>query len=95
MQFYSSMDFVEKDIRCRLCGSDESRRNADNSFLWIQDKDMYDKPTKEFLCYQCRYLNNTFCFRCGRQEKLVFHYNNNGLWDGRRICYYCVVKARG
>lgn len=89
MDFISGMDFLDKDIKCRLCGTDESRRDGNNDFVWIPDKNRDKKWTGKYLCYNCRYLNNTYCSVCGRKDRLIFSYNNDGLWDGKRVCWMC------
>lgn len=94
MQFICQMDFLNKLIKCRLCGSDESRRDYNNDYIWISDKNRDRNWTHEYICYDCRYLNNNYCYKCGREDSLLWNYDTNRLWDGRRICYFCATKVR-
>jgi hypothetical protein len=94
MKFVDQMDFLDRMIICRICGSEESRRDCRNRFIWVTDKDRHGNWTHQYICYNCAYLNNRYCHICGREEKLMFHYDNDGYWDGRRICYFCIVKIR-
>jgi len=88
------MDFFDRVVECRLCGSTESRRNASNKPIWIQDRDRYGNWTHEYICYSCRYLDNNYCYKCGKEDKLMFHYDNDGYWDGKRICFSCMTSLR-
>lgn len=94
MQFIDYMEFLDKLIRCRLCGSDDSRRDYKNDYIWIADKNRDGNWTHEYICYDCRYLNNNYCYRCGRSDNLFWSYDMNGFWDGRRICYFCIARVR-
>lgn len=90
MQFYSCMDFLDKLVICRLCGSDESRRDVNDRNIWIVDKNRNGNWTHKYICYTCYYLDNRFCFSCGQEHGLLCHYDIDGLWNGRRICRSCL-----
>jgi len=90
IEFWDGMDFFDYIVECRLCESTESRRGSNNKPIWIPDKDIDGNWTHRYLCYSCRYLNNNYCFRCGREDGLLWHYDNDGLWDGKRVCRSCL-----
>lgn len=90
MEFISGMFFLERLVTCRICGRDETRLDCNNNQIWIVDKDRDGNWTREYICYSCFYLNNRFCFRCGKEYGLLRYYDNDGLWNGRRICRSCL-----
>jgi hypothetical protein len=90
MQFISHMIFLNKVIVCRICGSDETRFDCNNDPIWIVDKNRDKERTGKFLCYDCRYLNNRWCYICGKEDNLLWIYDVNGYWNGQRICRGCL-----
>lgn len=94
MDFVDRMDFLNKLIKCRLCGSEETRRNGNDEYLWIPDNNRDGAWTGKYLCYDCRYLNNIFCSECERIDRLLYTYDENGLWNGKRVCYGCSKSCK-
>jgi len=76
-----------KILKCRLCGSYETRIRSNGKHIWIRDIDINQKFTGEYLCYKCIYENNRPT--CEHINRIYKVYDSNGIWTGRRKCRIC------
>lgn len=94
---------TENEVRCRLCGTDITRKKSDRKPIWIKDKDIKGDSTGQFICYSCAYLKEKICHKCGctkffinnlsKSYNFMFkHYDENGRWTGKYICRGCFYK---
>jgi hypothetical protein len=81
-------------IKCRLCGSSETKVRTDGKHIWIKDKNSRGEWTNMFLCYSCVYGEAKSCCKCGDDtgKHIAKFYNSKGIWTGEHICDYCRHK---
>lgn len=78
-------------IKCRLCGSYETKARSDGELMWIKDKNSRGEWTNMFICYECAYERNKSCCKCGSDTDryTLKYYDSKGMWTGEYICDYC------
>lgn len=81
-------------IKCRLCGSSETRIQSNEDPIWIEDKNARGDFTGYYICYQCHYNKDKICHKCGTGQilksiRMIKYYDDNGLWTGEYICLNC------
>jgi hypothetical protein len=77
-------------IKCRLCGSSETRKLSNGKPIWVKDTDINRKPTGDFICYKCAYEDNRLT--CGHTNRILKYYDNRGRWTGKRFCKKCTTN---
>ncbi len=81
-------------IKCRLCGTCETKVQSNGSPIWIKDKDYRGEWTNLFICYNCIYENDKHCCKCGAEPDryIAKYYDEKGIWTGEYICDSCRHK---
>lgn len=81
-------------IKCRLCGSSETKIRVDGKPMWNKDKDSRGDWTGMFICYSCSYEKPKSCCKCGDDisKHTAKFYDGKGIWTGDHICDYCRRK---
>ena len=81
-------------IKCRMCGSYETKTNVNRDPIWIKDKNSKREWTNQFLCYKCAYERNKLCYKCESyiDKYMTKYYDSKGIWTGRYICDCCRYK---
>lgn len=92
--YQRSIIFTGED-RCRICRSNTTRETSNGEKLWIRDKDISNKYTKQIICYDCAFIKNISCCECGNDKSKGFTkcYDKHGYWTGKRVCYDCRNKT--
>lgn len=87
---------IFKSHRCFLCSSPYTRSDATGKYIWITHKSKYSERENidAYICYDCAYVRNRYCCKCGGDIKLLKVYDENGYWDGRRVCNSCFQKSK-
>ena len=82
-------------IKCRLCGSSETKARIDGKPIWSKDKNARGEWTNMFICYNCTYGKAGSCYKCGSDDNrhTIKFYDNKGMWTGEHICDYCRRKS--
>jgi hypothetical protein len=83
-------------IKCRLCGSFETKVKIDGKPIWNKDKNSRGEWTNMFICYGCAYERPKSCCKCGddTNKHIAKFYDDKGIWTGEHICDYCQHKER-
>lgn len=84
-------------IKCRLCGSSETRIQSNGGPIWVEDKNAKGEFTGYYICYVCGHEIDKICHKCGtgqilKSMRMIKYYDSNGLWTGDYICPSCHNK---
>ncbi len=81
-------------IKCRLCGSNETRKQYNGDPIWIKDKNSRGEWTNRFLCYSCSYEESKSCHKCesDTDKYMTKYYDRKGIWTGKYICDSCQYR---
>lgn len=77
-----------KILKCRICGSGDTRILSNGKPIWIRDFDIDQEFTGEYLCYKCHYHADKKCYKCGKTGRINKEYINE-RWTGKFICRNC------
>jgi len=88
---------VYDSVRCRLCGSDDTKIQSNGYPIWIEDKNAKGDFTGYYICYGCQYDKDKICHKCGTGQiiksiRMIKYYDSDGLWTGEYICPSCHNK---
>lgn len=84
-------------VKCRLCGSGETRIQSNGDPIWLEDKNVKGSFTGNYVCYVCGHRRDKICHKCGtgqvlKSMRMIKYYDGNGLWTGEYICPSCNNK---